>query len=164
MLVSCSMKQRPCCWSRTREVPPLVGGDMWEGPVTCTLAALHVTKSSNFLMRRDKNAACCQLYDSDFSIQNNAAHSLALVVSNMMLATGGFMSAVLVCLSTAVTTACWLSCRTRQPTPFATFWASSSLYCTTWMCRDTTTTTQHGQQHTVSLPHSLTDPDACLSS
>ena len=38
---------------------------MWEGPVTCTLAALHVTKSSNFLMIREENASCYQLYDSD---------------------------------------------------------------------------------------------------
>ena len=29
--------------------PPLVGGDVCEGIVKCTLAALHVTNSSNFL-------------------------------------------------------------------------------------------------------------------
>ena len=66
VLESCSVKQRPCWRSRTREVTPLVGGAVREGPVTCTLAALHVTKSSNFLMGWEDNAAC-QCATADFS-------------------------------------------------------------------------------------------------
>ena len=69
--------------------------------------------------------------------QNHIAHSLALAVSNMMLATGGFITVVLVCLSTAVATACWFRWRTHQPAFSDSFWASSSLYCTTWTDRDT---------------------------
>ena len=37
--------------------PPLVGGDVCEGIVKCTLAALHVTNSSNFLYS-EKGTEC----------------------------------------------------------------------------------------------------------
>ena len=66
------------------------------------------------------------------------------------------MSVVLVCLSTAVATACWLSCRTRQPAPFATFWASSSLYCTTWTCRDVTPTSSLLAHYCTHAQHTVT--------